>query len=199
MGKPEGADTAVEDERVCDPRLLRRKLHILAARRAFGCLGKYRKSAVLFKDRVFDIVDIRVTCEADLGDQLFETHPDLEKLTAVELAALDHDARRTVKKPAEKVALGHNEGIDDLETDQRQDRNDRVGERFVAVKDRIGSKLGKKKGGDKLGKLELADLPFAHQTHDDDQKQINEYRAEKNQKHRKTPRFYYCRGRKKKK
>lgn len=89
--------------------------------------------------------------------------PHLAQLLDIEFAAADDDRRLAVEQPPENPALEREPAQQDLEHNQRRDRDDARGHWDAEILHGHSGKVGDQNRDHELGRVEFADLPLAHQ------------------------------------
>ena len=90
------------------------------------------------------------------------------------IAVLDQDRRCTADQAAEPLAAQCQGGQTHLRDEQGEDGDEAARERQVSILHRHGGQFGEHDDDDQFKGLQLADLPFAHQAHDQDYQTIED-------------------------
>ena len=86
----------------------------------------------------------------------------------------DNHGRLCRNQSLEPGKADQNHGKEDFKNQKRDNRNQRIGNRNILIGDGQGGNLGNQKRCDKIGDLQFADLPLAHDPKREEQGAVNQ-------------------------
>ena len=144
---------------------------------------EFGQCAVRLDHAVFDIRDRGDVLLAQGLDDLVGRQAQLTQLFDIQPAAADDDGGLPVEQPPEQAAFERGKAEQDLERDERRDRHQTGQHRDAGVLHGDGGEIGYQNGDRELGRVELAQLPLAHQAHGGDHSGVEQQGAQQGNSH----------------
>ena len=169
---------SVGDTEVVDPGFFGGECKVFGGCGGFRGIGEDGKLSVFLQDSVIDFREGGIAFLAQFGEEFFDVHTVFLEFFLNQLSALDQDGWGSADEAFQGVAFYKKEGDEKFDGEEKDDGGDCVEQGDTLVENGGCGNLGKHDGDDEFGNLDFADLTFAHETHGDDQGEIEDYGAD---------------------